>query len=178
MTSSDTVIEFDQFRRMRRALSDVIRRPAPERTQYKITDWYLPGFTGKARVSTTFGELPIEALRRGDDLRTYSGATVKVQMVDKIHLDEDFIRHHPRALPIRIPANSFGPGKPTNDLFVSPGQEICPDLHIASTFYKARDLPGSFTLDLSQSTGLTYYRFHCGQPTIVRVEGTWIRVQP
>jgi hypothetical protein len=65
-----------------------------------------------------------------------------------------------------------------NDMFVSPGQEICPDLHVASTFYKARDLPGNYTLDLSQSTGLTYYRFHCGKPTILRVEGIWIRVQP
>lgn len=178
MTSSDTVIDFDRFRRMRNALSGMVKRAAPERSQYKTAEWYLPGFLGKARIATTFGDLPIEALRPRDDLRTYSGAIVKVEKVDKIHLDEDFIRHHPRALPIRIPADSFGPGKPMNDLLASPGQEICPDLHVASVFYKARNLPGNFTLDLSQSTGLTYYRFHCGQPAIVRVEGTWIRVQP
>jgi hypothetical protein len=178
MTTSDTVIEFDRFRRMRQALSGMVMRAPPERARYKVTDWYLPGFVGKARVGTVFGDLPIEALRPRDELRTYSGAMTKVEMVDKIHLDEDFIRHHPRALPIRIPANAFGPGKPMQDLFVSPGQEICPDLHVASSFYKARDLPGRFTMDLSQSTGLTYYRFHCGQPAIVRVEGVWIKVQP
>jgi hypothetical protein len=178
MTSSDTVIDFDRFRRMRQLFSGMVKRAAPERNKYKTADWYLPGFVGKARVGTTFGELPIEALRPRDDLNTYAGDVVKVVAVDKVHLDEDFIRHHPRALPIRIPANAFGPGRPLNDMFVSPGQEICPDVHVASEFYKARNLPGNFTLDLSQSMGLTYYRFHCGQPAIVRVEGTWIRVQP
>jgi Hint domain len=178
MTSSDTVIEFDRFRRMRQALSGMVRQAPAEKGITKPTDWYLPGFVGKAKVGTTFGELPIEALRIRDELRTYSGASAKVQMVDKIHLDEEFIRHHPRALPIRIPADAFGPGRPAQDVFVSPGQEVCADMHVASTFFKARDLPGRFTMDLSQSTGLTYYRFHCGQPTIVRVEGIWIRVQP
>jgi hypothetical protein len=178
MTSSATVIDFDGFRRTRQPLSGVMKRATPERSRYKTADWYLPGFVGKARVGTTFGDLPIEALRPRDDLPTYAGATVKVAAVDRIHLDEDFIRHHPRALPIRIPADAFGPGRPMNDMLISPGQEICPDIHIASAFYKARNLPGNFTLDLSQSMGLTYHRFHCGQPAMVRVEGVWIRVQP
>ena len=42
----------------------------------------------------------------------------------------------------------------------------------------AEDLRGRFTMDLSQATGLTYFRFHCGASAIVRVEGIWVRVQP
>lgn len=178
MTTTDTIIELDRFRRMRQALVDVVSHNPFRRDESTAADWYLPGFLGKARVGTTFGELPIEALRVRDDLRTYSGATARVQVVDKINLDGDFLRNYPSALPILIPANSFAPGRPAQDLLVSPGQEICPNVHIASAFHKARDLQGRFKMDLSKSTGFTYYRFHCGEPTIVRVEGVWIRVQP
>lgn len=178
MSSSATIIELDRFRRVRDLLNAVRHHRRREMEPPKAVDWYLPGFVGKERISTVFGELPIEALRRWDDVRTYSGATAKVQKVDRIHLDQDFIRMNAGALPIRIPANAFGPGKPKQDLLVSPGQEVCPDGHVASHFSMARDLRGRFTLDLTHSTGLTYYRFHCGEPTIVRVEGIWVRVQP
>jgi hypothetical protein len=178
MTSSATVIEIVRFRRLRNAVSAIAGMIEPDKAEVKAVDWYLPGFGGKARVSTVFGDLPIEALRLRDDVRTYSGATARVQMVDRIHLDEDFIRAHQSSLPIRIPANSFGPGKPFQDLLVSPGQEICSDAHVASSFLKAAEFRSRFSQDLSQIAGLTYYRFHCGEPTIVRVDGIWTRVQP
>lgn len=178
MTATDTVIELDRFRRMRQALASAVLKNPLRRAESSASDWYLPGFVGKARVGTTFGDLPIEALRVNDDLRTFSGSTARVKLVDKIHLDGGFIRSNPRALPIRIPANSFGPGKPVQDLLVSPGQEICPNVHVAAAFVTAEDLRGRFTMDLSQATGLTYFRFHCGAPAIVRVEGIWVRVQP
>ena len=178
MSSSETILEFDGIRRIRDALT-LMRRPSTsDRDAPKAVEWYLSGFVGKARISTTFGDLPIEALRQRDDLRTYSGPNARVQMVDKIHLDNDFIRTHRDALPIRIPANSFGPGKPMRDLLVSPGQEICPDAHVASFFLKAREMRGRFNVDTTHAAGLTYCRFHCGEPTIVRVEGIWVRVQP
>lgn len=178
MSSSDTIIELDGFRRIRDALALMRRASDSDRDAPKVVDWYLPGFVGSARVTTTFGDLPIEALRLRDDLRTYSGANARVQMVDKIHLDDEFIRTRQDALPIRIPANSFGLGKPMRDISVSPGQEICPDAHVASTFMPAREMRGRFNVDTTHSAGLSYYRFHCGEPTIVRVEGIWVRVQP
>jgi hypothetical protein len=178
MTHSASVLDFNGFRRVRDALLAKMPTSVSEKQEPATLDWHLPGFGGKARISTTFGELPIEALRVRDDLRTYHGTTATVQMVDKIHLDEGFIRKHQSALPIRVPANAFGPGRPMQDLILSPGQEICPDAHIASHFLKARELRARFGSDLTQSSGLTYFRFHCGEATVVRVEGAWIRVQP
>ena len=61
---------------------------------------------------------------------------------------------------------------------ISPGQEISTDSHVASRFLKAKELQGRFSPDLTYSAGLTYYRFHCGEPTIVRVDGLWVRVSP
>lgn len=177
MTSSGTVVEFDRFRRIKDALSSMVRPEAPAKAEPRL-DWYLPGFSGKSRVSTVFGDLPIEALRERDDLRTYAGVNAHVQKIDRIHLDSEFLGAHESALPIRIPANAFGPGRPVQDMVVSPGQEICADAHVATQFLKAKELRGRFGPDLTQSAGLTYYRFHCGNPTVVRVDGVWVRVQP
>jgi hypothetical protein len=177
MSSSGSVVEFDRFRRIRDKLSQLVRPEAGEKAEPRLA-WYLPGFSGQSRVSTVFGELPIEALRVRDDLRTYSGANAQVQMVDRMHLDEEFLRKNPSALPIRVPANSFGPGKPVQDMLLSPGQEICSEAHVVSQFAKASELHGRFDPDLAQSAGLTYFRFHCGEPMIVRVDGLWVRVRP
>jgi hypothetical protein len=178
MLASATIFELDQFRRLRDALQDVGRQKERASEVRRAADWYLPGFIGKARVSTAFGELPIEALRLRDELRTFTGVSASVQAIDKIHLDQEFLQTRAFALPIRIPMNAFGPGRPSAGFLVSPGQEICADTHVASSFSPAKTLSSQFTLDLSLATGLTYYRFHCGAPTIIRVEGIWVRVQP
>lgn len=178
MTATDTIIELDLFRRIRQTLSEAARSSANPAPEAKAADWYLAGFCGKERVGTTFGDLPVEALRARDELRTYNGQTARVQVVDQLKLDWSFIRNNPRALPIRIPANAFGSEKPARDLLVSPGQVICPDLHVAATFVKAQKLADRFRMDFTQNTGLTYYRFHCGAPNIVKVEGIWVRVEP
>ncbi|HLQ18895.1 MAG TPA: Hint domain-containing protein [Tabrizicola sp.] len=175
MPNATTILHLDTFHRIGEALSSL--RPEARKPDTKLA-WYLPGFTGKSRVSTLFGDLPIEALRQRDDLRTYSGAAARVQLVDRIHLEGDFLRSQQSALPLRIPANAFGPGRPSQDMLISPGQEICADAHIATRFQKAMELRDRFNPDLSLSSGFTYYRFHCGAPTIVKVDGLWVRVSP
>ncbi len=139
-------------------------------------EWNLPGFLGKARVGTAFGDLPIEALRVRDDIRTATGALVRVEWIDKLHLDEDFLAKHPSAQPIRIPANAFGQGRPMTEMTVSPCQMLSPDAHVASRFVSARDLCAQSRAHRVHSTGLTYYRFHCGAPATVRMEGVLVRV--
>jgi hypothetical protein len=139
-------------------------------------NWTLPGFGAQCRVGTSFGDLPIEALRVRDEIRTASGTIVRVQWIDKIHLDEDFVRKHPSAQPIRIPANAFGTGKPMKDMIVSPQQPVCPDMHAITRFPPAVDLCNTTRAMRVQTAGLTYYRFHCGNPVTVKVEGVWVRV--
>jgi hypothetical protein len=176
VTATDTIIDLDLFRRIRQAVSDVTSPAVRTANPTKAADWYLSGFCGRERIGTTFGDLPIEALRARDELRTYQGNAVTVKAVDQVKLDWDFIRNTPRALPIRIPANSFGPGKPLRDLLVSPGQEVSPDIHVPTTFLSARNLIGRFAMDFTQNSGFSYFRFHCGAPAIVKVEGIWVRV--
>lgn len=139
-------------------------------------DWNLPGFTGQVRVGTAFGDLPIEALRIRDEIRTASGAIARVEWIDKLHIDEDFVRKHPSAQPIRIPANTFGIGRPMKDMLVSPQQQVCADPHVASRFQPAATLCLMSGAHRVLTLGLTYYRFRCGGPATVRVEGVWVRV--
>lgn len=141
-------------------------------------DWNLAGFDGRARVGTTFGDLPIEALRVRDELRTALGKTVRVQWIDKLHLDADFLTKHPSANPVRIPANSFCFGRPMQDLVISRQQQVTPEAHVATHFKTAIELCSLAKAQQLKSTGLTYYRFHCGEPVTVRVEGVWVRIEP
>jgi hypothetical protein len=141
-------------------------------------DWNLPGFAGNLRVGTVFGDLPIQALRVRDELRTASGATARVQSIDKFHLDEDFLRKHPSAHPVRVRANSLGIGAPMQDMLVSPRQEICPDPHVFSRYLQAIDLCKQSRAHRVQTPGITYFRFHCGKPVMIKVEGVWVRVSP
>lgn len=103
MTALSNIVELEQFRRIRESLNAIGFPVARPRKPLQAVDWPLPWLVGEARVATTFGDDPAEALRCRDDIRTYSGATAKVKMVDKIHLDQDFLRKHPGALPNSYP---------------------------------------------------------------------------
>ena len=138
--------------------------------------WNLPGFLGSARVSTAFGELPIQALRIRDEILTASGAIARVQWIDKLHLDEEYLALHPSARPVRIPANGLAQGIPLNEVTVSPEQLLSVDAHAASRFLPASELCNRARAHRVQPSGLTYYRFHCGYPVNVRVEGMLVRV--
>jgi hypothetical protein len=141
-------------------------------------DCNLSGFEGNVRVATAFGDLPIKSLRVGDEVRTISGRLARVQGIDKHHPNEDFFRKHPSAHPIRIPANAFGAGRPMQDMTVSPHQEICPDAHVATRFKTANEFCSQVRAQRVKSTDLTYYRFHCDDPVVVKADGVWVRVLP
>lgn len=146
--------------------------------QQTAVDWNLAGFGGRVRVGTVFGDLPIEALRVRDEVRTPSGKIARVQWIDKLHLDADFLAKHASANPVRIPANALGMGIPMQDMLVSPLQEISANTHVASHFKTASDLCSQSRAHRVNTTGLTYYRFHCGEPVVIRAEGVWVKIRP
>ncbi len=128
---------------------------------------------------TTFGALPIEALRKRDELRTSTGRPMRVMAIDKILLDTDFLSHHPEAAPIRVRAGSLGRGLPQRDIVMSPRQKIVPttiaSASSAKTVEDMRGLPGILPMPPDQTV---YYRFHVGEPAMVQVEGMWMLIEP
>ena len=150
-------------------------RPLP----VKDTLWTLPGFCGGTKIATSFGEMPIYALRLRDPLRTVAGTIATVGWVDKIHLDEEFLRTHPDAQPILIRAGSLGHNLPKEDLTVSPHQKInVSKAQFRQEFCLARDLEHMPGVLRKPEMLLTYYLFNCTVPVTVSVNGTWTSVAP
>jgi hypothetical protein len=72
--------------------------------------------------------VPVETVQAGDVVVTASGEQRPVKWID--HSDFNLRSHpNPRPMfPVRIAADAFGPGRPSQDLYVSSGHSICIDL--------------------------------------------------
>ncbi len=166
-------------------LSSVMRQaetaPAvrPAGTAPETLAWYKPGFGAKCRVMTSFGALPIEALRRRDPVKTSSGRFMEVQWVDQIRLDAKFMSLHPKANPVAIPKGALNGMTPETDILVSPGQALrMPGRTGSDTVSKAGGLIGRNGIAAKPQSGFTYYLFHCGEPVMVSIDGLWWEVSP
>lgn len=151
----------------------------PEPPSRRVIAWKLPGFESKCRVTTSFGDLPIEALRVRDQVRTISGAYREVRWIDRIRLDADFLSRHPEALPVMIRAKALGGVGPAKNMLVSPGQTVwVPKVSDGYRATLAGELDGQPNIMRTRRPELTYYRFHCGGPEKVCVEGSWFCTAP
>jgi len=134
--------------------------------------WTLPGLCWNASVMTSFGALPVQVLRLHDPLRVDNGAIARIAWVDKVHLDESFLKSFPDAQPVLIRAGALGPNLPSQDVLVSPEQKITVTGPGYSKMLRpARSLLGRPGVLRSPQMLLTYYLFHCGRPANVRCEG-------
>lgn len=156
--------------------SDLSTRPCRSR---ETRCWALPGFAGKSRVTTSFGNLPIEALRLRDPVKTSSGEFLEVKWIDKLQLDAKFMSLHPEANPILIPRGSFGRMSPDCDVMVSPAQQLRMPRHSSDmSATSAQSIVGRGQVARKPQNGFTYYLFHCGEPASVSIEGLWFDVTP
>ncbi|MFM2356282.1 MAG: hypothetical protein RLZZ528_2018 [Pseudomonadota bacterium] len=141
--------------------------------------WTLPGICWNARVATSFGDLPVQGLRRRDPVRTPTGGLSTVAFVDEVKLDAGFLDSFPDAQPITIQPGALGNGRPTMPVTLSPHQRIAVgEARFASDMRMARDLLGRPGVTRSPAENVRYYIFHCGEPTSVMVEGVWIATAP
>jgi Hint domain len=158
-----------------------VSRPKPVRPVAAKTPefWTIPGLCWNARVTTSFGDLPIQALRLRDQVRTSNGAFAQVAFVDKIQLEDDFLKGYPDAQPVMIQAGAMGRGRPKQEIRLSPHQRVgLSESGISPDFRMARDLMGRPGVMRRPENGLTYYLFHCGTPVTVMIEGVWVSVAP
>lgn len=150
------------------------KRPTPEPIV-----WAMPGFCGKSKVLTSFGNLPIEALRKNDPLKTAAGEFRKVTWVDKVTFEPEFLASHPEAQPVLIAAGKFGAGKPAVDMLVSPAQSVQSSARYGSVaFRKAKELVQGGGGTARPQSSVTYFLFGCDSPIEVCVDGIWCQVGP
>ncbi|WP_158221927.1 Hint domain-containing protein [Actibacterium pelagium] len=142
-------------------------------------NWTVPGFGPMTRVTTNFGQIPAQALRVRDLVRTQSGDFLPIVWLDRILLNEDFMVHHPEAMPIELQPSVFGPGKPAKSVVLSPGQDVCPEPGFGDpNLTRVSDMlqrPGAMR---RPEQIYTYTVFHLGKPEMVDCEGLWIYLDP
>lgn len=149
-------------------------QPKKRRRTRQIIDWKTPGFGPKARVLTSFGQLPVEALRRNDPVKTASGDYLKVAWTDSFGLDAEFLSLQPQAHAVLVPAGTFAPSRPERDTLFSPAQSLHIGPSVGSGAVKnAQDLIGWARISRASNTTFTYHVFGFETDCTVCVEGLW-----
>jgi hypothetical protein len=83
-----------------------------------------PCYVAGTGIATADGEMPVEALRAGDRVRTADGRLVPVRWVGRRRVVPARHLRPWRVAPIRIAADAIAPGVPSRDLYVSPDHAI------------------------------------------------------
>ena len=145
----------------------------------KLRQWTLAGFDGRCRVTTDFGNMPVMGLRVRDRVKTISGTFREVKWIDDVRLDAAFLARHPEAQPMMIRAKALGGLFPSDDMMLSPAQEIwVPDGQSGHGARPAASLEAQPGIRRHSTGEITYYRFHLGAPETVCIEGAWFCVKP
>lgn len=134
--------------------------------------WKLPGFGPEARVLTTIGEVPAKLLRRNDQIVTPSGQPCEIEWIDRVGLDEGFLKTVPGAAPVLVRGDACGRDLPSRDIWMSRMQTIVMGARLDEA-QTAEELGEEAPWE---GGPLAYTMFHCGRPVLARVEGLWCRV--
>lgn len=84
----------------------------------------VPCFTPGTQIETPDGPRPVESLRVGDAVLTLDHGAQPLRWIARRHLNAGDIDLRPELCPIRIAAGALGPGRPAQDLVVSPQHRI------------------------------------------------------
>jgi len=90
------------------------------RIKYSNVACFAPG----SHIETVNGLRPVEALRVGDLVQTLDHGYQPIRWAGHTHLSGSALQSSPHLMPVRIPVNALGPGRPAQDLVVSPQHRI------------------------------------------------------
>lgn len=140
---------------------------------------HVVGFGPLSRITTSFGEVFAQTLRVGDRVRTKEGTYLEVRKIDRLTLDEGFLKYHPTAMPVVIRAGALGVGVPSGDLTLAPYQPMHKKQPMTGgTFDRAVDAIGRSQVYRRPESIVTYTVFHCGRPAVILCEGVWFDTAP
>jgi hypothetical protein len=126
-----------------------------------------PCFAVGTRILTPEGQKPVEALRAGDHVITMSGVPQPIIWHGRRRID---CRRHanPEAVwPVRIKADSFGPGLPSRELYVSPDHA----LYVAGVLIPAKHLINGVSIRQIPVNSVIYHHIELAAHDVVWSEG-------
>ena len=126
----------------------------------------VPCFAAGTRIGTTRGEINVEDLREGDEVRTRDGVQ-PVVWIGRRRID---LARHPnpeRARPIKIRRHAFGRDVPARDLLVSPDHAV----FYEGVLIPARLLVNARTVVQVRPRAVTYFHVELPRHDILFAEG-------
>lgn len=142
----------------------------------KLPALKISGLAGWTRVRTIFGDVPASLLRARDLLLTADGQRIELKSVRRVALDMEFLRYHPDARPVRIPAGMLSPYHPLGEAVFAPDQPIFVETNGGGGFAPARSLIGQNEIDWAHADNVVFHQIDCGQEADLLSEGLRIRV--
>lgn len=127
-----------------------------------------PCFLTGTRIATVAGEVAVEDLRIGDELRLADGGVLPARWIGHRSVSLTFA-DPVEALPIRVQAGALGQGLPRRDLYVSP----CHTLAVDGLLVQARALVnGRSIVQLTQMPAdYTYWHIETERHALILAEG-------
>ena len=124
-----------------------------------------PCYAAGTRIAGADGEVAVETLRPGDQVRTASGRLAPVRWVGQTTLD---VGAQPHAAPVRIAASAFAPGLPRRPLLVSGDHAIA----VGGALIPARHLVNGATIRQEPMAGaITYVHVELDRHDLLLAEG-------
>jgi len=174
----DTSVNFEQSGAAQEFLLRVRRTSADDaEATGQVNAKHVIGLAPMARVTTSFGEVYAQALRKGDMVRTTNGHFLRIEHVDRIRFDEDFIRRYPAVLPVKMHKNSLGPGLPKVDTMLAPYQMVRPGMpRVTTQLAPAIELLARPFVNRGTENQITYTVIRLEKPAEIYCEGLAIPV--
>ena len=127
-----------------------------------------PCFVEGTRILTRHGEVPVEALKPGDDLvAVMAGQLLPVVWVGRREVDCTAEDRPAEMWPFRVRAHAFGPGRPGRDLYLSPDHAV----HVDGMLVPIRYLENGATILRERRERVTYFHVELARHDILLSEG-------
>lgn len=150
----------------------------PEQSPAMASAKDIPGFGPLTPIETDFGQVPAQALRLRDRVRLRSGRYCPIVWIDRLLLDENFLRRNHEAQPVLVPPGKFRHGLPACPVLLAPGQRLSGGQGYAPSLRNAHDLLQAGMAYRRPETFLTYVTFGFDAQEDVCAGGIWLRVEP
>jgi Hint domain len=130
---------------------------------YEVT----PCFARDTRILTDRGEIAVEALRIGDKAVTADGRTRPIMWLGHRRLD---LTRHPDPIsvwPIRVREGAFGVGKPSRDLWLSPGHALA----VEGALIEVGALQNGRTVEQVRCAAIEYWHVELDEHDVLLASG-------